>query len=443
MSSATFTLPWGMKDIEPVEMAKRKWIQDRTLDILQRYSFKLVEPSAIESLETLEAKCGPGIREEIYWFKDKAGRSQGLRFDLTVGLARMVAAHQEWPLPLKLCAFSNMWRYDEPQHGRYRCFHQWDAEIFGTEDVTADAEIMALSLDVLKALGLEQTVLRMSSRRLTEGFLESLDVPPGDKREAALRVIDKLRKQPPEELKEELVTIGLSVDTARRVLEFASVSGKPSDTIPKVQRELSGNKTAEKGLGELASASEALESFGCSDRCIIDLSIVRGLGYYDGIVFEVYDEASPDLGALVGGGRFDALSKTYGRDLPATGVAGGVERLLLALEKAEKLPKTPQAPTIFVVAVDDSERPSAWKIARTLREEGLAVDFDLKKRSLRRQLEYADSIGASYALIVGPRELHSGNFTLRDMTKRSEEEVRLAEIPQRIAGKRKSKKTFN
>ena len=158
-----FSLPRGMKDIDPEEMSRRIWLYDKIREIVLRYGFQLVEPSTIENLETLEAKSGPAIRNEIYWFKDKAERSLGLRFDLTVGLTRMIASRTDLPEPIKYATIGGNWRYDEPQFGRYRYFTQWDVEIFGSASPSADAEVICVGADILENVGLKNFKIKISN----------------------------------------------------------------------------------------------------------------------------------------------------------------------------------------------------------------------------------------------------------------------------------------
>ena len=310
-----FTPPRGMRDIDVEEMKIRRWVIGKILNVLERYNFELVEPSPIENLETLEAKCGPSIRDEIYWFEDKAGRKLGLRFDLTVGLARMVATRQDLILPLKLCAISNMWRYDEPQYGRYRCFYQWDAEIFGSKIPEADAEIIALSVDVLKEVGLEDFEVKISSRKLTEGFLNSIGIFESEKIEQVLRIIDKYEKISEEEFLNELSKIGLKGENLSKILSFVSIRGEPNKVLSEVADFLGKNRKALDGLEELKGVIDSLKAFGKDSKCVLDMGVVRGIGYYDGIVFEVYDKVGVEVGAIVAGGRYDNLCKIYGLSL--------------------------------------------------------------------------------------------------------------------------------
>lgn len=432
MTKTRFNLPRGMRDIEYMEMAKRRWVEERIQEVLTRYGFMIVEPSPIEDLATLEAKCGPSIRDEIYWFEDKAGRKQGLRFDLTVGLARMAASHQEWFLPLKLSAYSNMWRYDEPQHARYRCFYQWDAEIFGAANVEADAEIIALSLDIMENLGLKNTRAHISNRKLIEGYLKHLNLENGEPMDAAFRAVDKISKQPADKVLSELIASGLAKKAADELLSFITNKGEASKVLENLPPQVLMDERIKAAVDRLRQLFNILETLGMGRRCLLDSSIVRGISYYDGMVFEVFDEGCRDIGAVVGGGRFDELCAIYGRDIPGVGAAGGIERIMLALEKTNILPSTTQAPTVFVAAVDDSVRDETWRITRKLRNQGIPTDIDLKQRSFTKQLEYANALGVAYTVIVGPRELQKGLVKVKDMKRRVENEVPLDKLETQV-----------
>jgi histidyl-tRNA synthetase len=392
-----------------------------------------MEPSTIENLETLEAKCGPEIREEIYWFKDKAGRSLGLRFDLTVGMTRMVANRYDLPEPIKLCAIAGMWRYDEPQFARYRFFHQWDAEIYGSIEPEADAEVISLSMDILENVGLKEYEVRVSNRKLIEGFLRLLGINSIEKLESAFRIIDKITKIPKEEIVKKFLELDFMEFVISKILEFTSIRGKLNEAIEEIPRDLLKNDLCKKGYEELLRLIEILEAFNKIDKCILDLSIVRGIGYYDGIVFEAYDKGGEDIGAILGGGRYDKLCKILGKkDMPATGVAGGIERMMISLERLGFLQSISQVPKVFLAAVDDSSRKKLWKIVSELRKEGIATDFDLKRRSLKKQMEYANSLGVRYVAIIGPKEIEKGIIRLKDMSKHEENELSLEEFKEKI-----------
>jgi len=430
--SRSFSVPRGMKDTEPQEMAKRAWVEANILRVLQRYGFRMMEPTPMEHLETLEAKSGPQIREEIYWFKDKAGRNLGLRFDLTVGMARMVANRFDLPEPIKLCAIADSWRYDEPQFARYRHFRQWDAEIFGSADPLADAEAICVGMDVLESVGLGDYEVRINNRKLVEAFLRKVQVENQVQIERTLIAIDKLSRVPSSQINEEFQNVGLSEKQIEAIRGLCVLKGRPEKVLSELPR-MFGHGEAEVAQNELTRLADALKAFGRTDRCTYDLGVVRGIGYYDGIVFEAYDKGGEDIGSIFGGGRYDRLCAIYGkRDLPATGVAGGIERLMISLERSSLYPKQPQTPKVFVASATQDVRPKTWEIVARLRQAGVSTGFDLKDRSLEKQLEYADSVGIPYVVIVGKKELEKGFVKLRDMENRREREIVINEIQKEL-----------
>jgi histidyl-tRNA synthetase len=428
-SDKLFTLPRGIRDIGPDEMAKRNWVYERIREVFHRYAFQEMEPATLEELRTLEAKSGPAIKDEIYWFNDKAGRSIGLRFDLTVGMARMVAGRSDLPEPIKLATIGGNWRYDEPQYGRYRYFTQWDAEIFGSEYPTADAEAIALSIDILNSVGLKEFEVRISNRKIIQGLVESLGSKTQGKMEAIFRTVDKSRKISSEAVKEELRSEGLESTAIDSLVEFTSIQGNPVEVLTRISQVETLSEGAQLGYRQLAQLTDALQGLGKLDRCLLDMSVVRGIGYYDGIVFEAFDKDGEDVGAILGGGRYDKLCGVYGkRNIPATGAAGGIERLMISLEKAGAFPEFRQVGTVFVASVNDDVRQHALMIANRLRGAGIPSDVDVKHKSLAKQLEYANSLEIPYALIVGPQEIKSDKFKLRYMKRHAEESLTLDEI---------------
>ncbi len=436
MSEGQFTLPRGMKDIEPEEMARRIWLSDKIRQVLWSYAFQILEPSPLENLETLEAKSGPAIRDQIYWFKDKAGRNLGLRFDLTIGMTRMIANRFDLPEPIKIASMGGMWRYEEPQFGRYRYASQWDAEIYGVAESSADAEIIALGSDILEKVGLKDYEIRISNRKLAEGFLRSIGVQSQPDIEHLLRIIDGLGKTGPDQAEGELTRAGLTKDKVKRILGFADMGGEPDKVLADMEKKLPKEDMVRKGLEELSETIEKVESLGKLSKCKVDLGIVRGIGYYDGTVFEAYDHAEENIGSIFGGGRFDKLCRIYGkRDMPATGVAGGFERLILSLERKELFPNIDQRPQVFVVTVSEEVQGEAVKIIQTLRDHEIRTDHDLKQRPLKKQLDYADSVKAPLALIIGPREVKEGNVRLKDMKTGVEKNVKKASLVEEVSRK--------
>jgi len=422
-----------MKDLEPEEMARRLWLYDKIREVVLRYGFRMVEPTTLENLKTLEAKSGPGIRDEIYWFKDKAGRSLGLRFDLTVGLARMVAGRFDLPEPIKLAAIAGNWRYDEPQFARYRYFTQWDVEIFGSASPFADAEAICVGVDILANLGLKEFVVRISNRKMAESYLRQLGINSNEKLEQSLRIIDKVRKATRAQLTKEFNEIKIGEKIVDRVFSYTSLNGTPSAVLDELASLSFTESEAKQGLTELETLADALAAFGRLERCVYDMSIVRGIGYYDGIVFECFDKGGEDVGSIFGGGRYDKLCKVYGkRDIPATGVAGGIERLMISLERAKLFPKSQLGPRVFVASPQEATRLEVVRLAQLLRDKGIPAEFDLKGRALKGQIEYADSAQIPYLVVLGPKEIESKTVKLKAMGTRTETLISLDELPTRL-----------
>ena len=422
-----------MRDIEPEEMNRRLWLYDKIREVVRRYGFQIVEPSTIETLRTLEAKSGPAIRKEIYWFKDKSGRSLGLRFDLTVGLARMIASRYDLPEPVKFATIGGNWRYDEPQFGRYRYFTQWDVEIFGSDTPSADAEVISVGADILDNVGLKDFVIRISNRRLIESYLRKIGVRSQTQMEKALRTIDKIRKEPLDQLRKELKALRIKEKNVGDILEFTALKGPPAEVLDKMSGFGFAEEEMKRGIGELGTLASELESFGQLANCTYDLSVVRGIGYYDGIVFEAFDREGEDVGSIFGGGRYDKLCKAYGkRDLPATGVAGGIERLMISLERAGLFPKASPSAKVFVASVQNDIRREVVRMAQNLRNAGVATEIDLKGRNLSKQLEYANSARIPYVIVVGPKEIQTRTVRIKSMLTGSEIEASMSEAPAKL-----------
>lgn len=395
-----FTLPRGMRDITADDMAKRNYVYEKIAAALRRYGFRLVEPSALENIDTLTAKSGPALEREIYAFDDKAGRRIALRFDLTVGMARMVAG-SAMPKPVRLACIAGVWRYDEPQYGRYRNFWQWDAEIYGSAGAAADAEIIALTADILASLGLD-AVIKINNRKLVEGFLLGIDVKK-DELMSVLRFIDKKSKMSESEFRR-----GLAPYNADAILEFVSLS-----ELSEIERILPDNPLAKEGIAELKELCALLDTLEIS--YVLDTSIVRGIDYYTGVVYEAWIRGEESIGAVAGGGRYDDLLGLYGQAMPATGIAGGIERLLLSLEKKQLLPPAAAGAQAIVVYASEELFAEALKLCRTLRSIGISAVVDTNVRDLSKQLEYAAKLRIPYAVILGRQERAVQQVRVRNM----------------------------
>jgi histidyl-tRNA synthetase len=405
-------LPRGMRDLEQEELYNINYIEEKFLETATLFNFKIMEPSPIEMLSTLETKSGTNISNEIYSFSDKGDRKVALRFDLTIGLTRFVAARRDLKMPAKLATFAGVWRYDEPQAGRYRYFHQWDIEIYGSFSHESDAEVIEFVSVFLKKLGLKVSI-EINDRQLMEEFVRhQLGIEDEYKILEMFRAIDKVPKKGTNAVLEEYKD-KIEYSTLQRLIDLSTRNG----TIAKVV-ESQGDLKELTNLTKLAKLMDSLKARGVNNARV-NLGIVRGLDYYSGLVFEAFDP-SLEMGALVGGGRYDRLTDAFGRrDIGATGAAGGVERIAIALQKHGILKSEPK-PLVYVAYTSDDIGERALELVSNLRNSGVITDYDLQGRTLRKQLDDASTKGALITVIVAPDEIKYGQVTVRLMKDGSE-----------------------
>ena len=412
-------LPRGMKDFDSNEMTKIEFVRQKFLETAEIFGFKLMEPSPIELLSVLEAKSGPSIKDEIYQFKDKGDREVALRFDFTVGLTRYAASQKTLKLPARFSSFGGVWRYDEPQKGRYRFFHQWNIETFGNLNLDYDAEIIEFTSRFFDNLTLQNIVIDINHRKLVESYIiQVLESNETSSLADMFRAVDKIQKKSKNEILQEYKQKGYSSEKLEKILEFSNIKGTPSE----IQQNF--DTSGLDGWDELCTLYDSLKNIGI-DNIRINFGIVRGLDYYSGIVFEAYDSTS-DLGALVGGGRYDSLPNAFGRnDLGATGVAGGIERIILRLD-AQGISYTTSNETISVLYVNDELKPRAIECASRLRKLGISTSVDLTGKSLKKQMEI--STNSKFCVIFAPKEFSEEQIVLRNMTDRTEKQISIKEL---------------
>ena len=412
-------LPRGMKDFDSNEMTKIEFVRQKFLETAEIFGFKLMEPSPIELLSVLEAKSGPSIKDEIYQFKDKGDREVALRFDFTVGLTRYATSQKTLKLPARFSSFGGVWRYDEPQKGRYRFFHQWNIETFGNLTLDYDAEIIEFTSRFFDNLTLQNIVIDINHRKLVESYImQVLESNETSSLADMFRAVDKIQKKSKNEILQEYKQKGYSSEKLEKILEFSNIKGTPLE----IQQNF--DTSGLDGWDELCTLYDSLKDIGI-DNIRINFGIVRGLDYYSGIVFEAYDSTS-DLGALVGGGRYDSLPNTFGRnDLGATGVAGGIERIILRLD-AQGISCTTSNETISVLYVNDELKPHAIECTSRLRKLGISTSIDLTGKSLKKQMEI--SADSKFCVIFAPKEFSEEQVVLRNMTDRTERKISIKEL---------------
>jgi histidyl-tRNA synthetase len=412
----------GFRDFYPDELALRNYIFATWRVVAQRYGFEEYDGPPLEPLELYTQKSGEEIVGQLYEFTDKGERRVALRPEMTPSLARMVGARaQALKKPIRWFSIPQLFRYERQQRGRLREHFQLNLDIIGEAGPLADAELIAAGIDIMRAFGFGPTEVRarLSDRRVLRALLEGRGVTV-EQLPAAFAAIDRSERVPREALAEGLAKAGLGTGAVAAVFAAGALRG-----LPAVQAALREVKGGEEAGAPLAEAHAALQAMGLGDFVDVDLTIVRGLAYYTGIVFELFD-AGKSLRAIAGGGRYDGLLQALGGvDLPALGFGMGDVVLGELLKAAGKVPPSSNGLDAFLVAVSGEDTPFVLKLAHELREKGKAVEYGLKHRAVRHQLELAAARGAARAVIVGPDERRDGVAVVRDLRGGTERRVKL------------------
>jgi len=407
----------GTRDFYPEQMEARRKVFDLLRENAIKYGFKEVESPAFESIKLLTAKSGDEIKSQIFVMEKRSNEEIGLRFDITVPLTRMfIEKQKEIPKPVKWFYISRMWRYEAPQKGRLREFYQFGVELFGSNKVQADAEVIALAIDNLVSLGLTEKdfTMMISNRDLIQGFLENIGVK---KVGETLRVLDKRGKITEEEFEKELDF--LPKDKIKKINKFLKC-----ESVAEAAKQ--ANDKGKEGAKELKQMLSILKSMGKEKYIKFSPEIARGLAYYTGTVFECFDKKGK-FRAILGGGRYDKMVEQFGgQPCPATGFAMGDVVLELFLRDKKLWKDSSEGVDYYVAPVNADYIEKAIEIAQLLREKN-SVDIDLMERKLGKQFSYADSIKAKKVVIIGD-ETKKGNVKIKDMASGKEEEVKISKL---------------
>ena len=399
----------GFRDFPPRERQVSRYLFEAWTAVARRYGFSEYEAPLLESAELYLKKSGGQLSEQLFRFEDKGGRDVVLRPELTASLARIAAAQQrEYQKPLKWFEIGRCFRYEKPQRGRSREFYQFNADILGESSPSADAELIALSIDVMRELGFKEGefYVRLSDREAWLAFCEDRGISASEV-DAFLQVVDRIERESERKLGELLEPFSITLESV--VSFIAEASKEPSPNLAAV-------------LADLANRD--------LDRFIqVDLSIVRGLAYYTGVVFEVFDPGKA-LRSVAGGGRYDSLISIVtdgSSDLPATGYAMGdcvIMELLNEtpgpLAQYQSWLQRQATCDIYVVIADESQRPAALKLVSNLREAGLSADYPLAAFKISKQFKAADQTLARFAFVVGSE---FPELKLRNLNSRTEESI--------------------
>ncbi|MHA1615842.1 MAG: histidine--tRNA ligase [Candidatus Njordarchaeales archaeon] len=424
-----YQIPSGFRDFPPEIMILRKKVVEIIEDNFQKYGFDPIETPALEYWDTLKGKYGEEAeRMLVYKFKDPWSEQwYALRYDLTVPLARFFSMHS-YPLPFKRYHIGRVWRHDRPQRGRYREIWQADADIVGSPFPEADAEVIDLTIEIFHKLGFRNFCLKLNDRRVLSDLFERELNFSQQECIRIYRIIDKLDKIGLEGVKEELTKAGLSKKEIERILEIIDVQGGLDEVIERLQvmKSIDYSKIREK----MTHIMEILDLLGSKKSFVkIDFSLVRGLDYYTGPIWEVVIEDA-GIGSVAGGGRYDELIKLYsGHDYPATGTSIGIDRvidagLLTGVFETKKKTYT----QIYVVVLSRDLYQRAWHLVSYLRENGFRVQIDLMRRSQQKQREYALKKGVPVLIFLGSKEVEKNVVTIYDRESNTRKEVSMKNV---------------
>lgn len=407
----------GFRDYLPDAMMARERLIATAQRVYRSYGFSPIDTPALEYLEILTGKGGEETDKQLYRFEDHGGRWVGLRFDLTVPLARFAAQHiNELGTPFKRYHIATVWRGENTQRGRYREFMQCDFDTLGTRSAAADIETALVIHDLLRAIGFEGFTIRVNNRMVLNGLLQRLGL--AERCAAILRALDKLGKVGRDAVAAEMqAAAGATAAQANDVLRLAELTGSNDDILRQLEPLVSGNEVGQEGIGRLAELLSAAEAGGVPrERLRLDVSIARGLDYYTGTIFETFLDQLPGIGSVCSGGRYDNLASLYtNQELPGIGASLGLDRLLAAMEELGMLAKVSTPAEVFVVYFVAERLHDYLRLAAGLRAAGLGVEVYPEAKRLGQQLKYADRRGFQVAIIAGEDELAAGNCQIKNL----------------------------
>jgi histidyl-tRNA synthetase len=419
----------GMRDLLPVDAERMRRVEQVSRIISKLYGYEEIITPVLESYDLLAAKTSEEIRERMYTFKDLGGRKVAMRPEFTASVARLVASKlRNEPKPMRLFSTGSLYRYDEPQYGRFREFWQSNYELFGSDRPEADAEILMLTNDLLQRLGLKNYRFKIGHTGILRGILNQEGMNDA-KQNSVRQLLDKKSW-------EEALAIARDADVSQKCLAalerlFETRGEDAFKVLETVKETVQGYDSAVAAAENLWKILELVKDSGAQLEVTVEAGFARGLEYYTGMIFESY---VPRIDvALGGGGRYDKLIQLFGGEpIPAVGVAQGIDRIVLALKKQRVSPKTGKEKSVVVIAVKDESMGKALELSDALRKSGLAVEVAVMGRSVSRALADADRRGVAYAVIVGPKELEEEKVVLKDMNKGEQTTVPISNLTEAI-----------
>jgi histidyl-tRNA synthetase len=413
----------GMRDLLVEETKQLNFIVEKARETAKNYAYGEVTTPLVESNELLSAKSSDEIRKRMFTFKDLGDRTVSLRPEFTASIARLATTMlKKNPKPIRVFSVGSVYRYDEPQRGRYREFWQSNYELIGSYKPEADAEIILLTNNFLKKTGLENYFFKVGHIGIINGILNKEQIDE----KTQTRILQFMDK------KEYSKAFDLVDDTSRSILEsLIKIKGNNIfDTVEKIKDQVNDFEEAKSATDELQKILELVTGSGCSIKSV-DPVFSRGLEYYTGLIFEVQ---IPGLDiSLGGGGRYDRLIELFGGlSTPAVGVAHGIDRINLALQLQGIQVNDQNIKRVFVIPVSDDLGIKALEISEKLRNSGIFVEFEVMGRKVGKALQYANKINIDYVVLVGESELKTGSVVLRDLAKHEQTTIKIENLAKKI-----------
>ena len=418
----------GMRDLMGPDMQIKNYLMATAAKVFEQYGYEPLDSPVMELWETLSAKGGEEVEAETFKFTDKGEREVGLRFDLTIPLARIIATNPHLRKPFKRYALGKAWRYDRPQAGRYREFEQADVDIVGSVSPAADAEVVLVALEFLRRVLGNDYLIRINNRKVLRGLTEKAGVTD-DFASECFRAIDKLDKIGRDGVLKELKDRGIGKKQSDFLIDAISIKGSGTKALQKFRDLLEGSIIGTEGVDELELMAEIFEESGVAELIEFDMSLARGLDYYSGPVFEGRYLGKPTVGSILGGGRYDQLIEKFGgQPTPATGISLGIGRLIEVVLARGVGKELTQQLDVFVAPIKRPMLRYAISFQSELIQAGFSCEVDLMNRPLKKLLEQADSKNAKYTIIVGERDIAKGEVSVRNMTSKETEQVKTSAL---------------
>ncbi len=439
MSNIPIQPPKGTRDFLPEEMALRRKVIEAIRRCFVLYGFVEIDSPVFEYFELLSRKCGSEIEKEIYTFEDKAKRKLGLRFEFTSPLGRYYATNRDkLTKPFKRYAVGKVYRYENTQAGRYREFFQADADIIGSYGMEVELELLDLAVFTLERLGFGDYVIILNNRKILDGCVAAAGIG-GDKKDPALRALDKFAKIGEKGVIKEFEENGISGDKYKSFMNFTGhATGNAGHSLKEFKKgfeslNIEGKiKTrALEGVEELLSLTDKAACAGLGHKIEYDPLLVRGLGYYTGPIFEIKSR-DVNIGSFAAGGRYDNLVELYGaRPEGACGISFGVERMIdIILQRDKEIcGSLPPQVEMYLIYLSDNERDFAYKAAKSLRLKGIPTEMCVSgKGDISREIKYAVKKGIEYVGIIGEKEASEGKLSIKNLKTREERILTVEEI---------------